>query len=169
MALHIVRTPTSSAASVPAIENSRSAYFFQYPKSSGNLAKNRSYISLVATIDCGLELRLSPPSRPSAARTSFSQASKLSGSSSYLPKQSVRKEYPKVIGRNTYHFSIELLQLGILLIGPSKTVIRHNGLPLPLDECVQRSRSIAGSCKTHRFRKEGPLLELELELKMGPR
>ena len=33
---------TISAASVPAIENSRSAYFFQYPKNKGNLARKRS-------------------------------------------------------------------------------------------------------------------------------
>lgn len=33
---------TISAASVPAIENSRSAYFFQYPKKRGNFARNRS-------------------------------------------------------------------------------------------------------------------------------
>jgi len=33
---------TISAASVPAIANSRSAYFFQYPKKSGNFARKRS-------------------------------------------------------------------------------------------------------------------------------
>lgn len=33
---------TISAASVPVIENSRSAYFFQYPNNNGNLARNRS-------------------------------------------------------------------------------------------------------------------------------
>ena len=33
---------TISAASVPATTNSRSAYFFQYPKNSGNRANRRS-------------------------------------------------------------------------------------------------------------------------------
>jgi len=74
---------TISAASVPAIENSKSAYFFQYPNSNGNFARNRSYASRVVAIACGLELRFRPPSRVSAARTSFSQFSKLSVSSSY--------------------------------------------------------------------------------------
>lgn len=72
---------TISAASVPAIENSRSAYFFQYPNSRGNLARNRSYAFRTVVIACGLELRLIPPSRASAPRASFSQISKLSGSS----------------------------------------------------------------------------------------
>lgn len=77
------RSLTISAASVPAIENSRSAYFFQYPKSKGNLARNRSYASLVVAIACGLEFLFNPPSKVSAARTSFSQFSKLSVSSSW--------------------------------------------------------------------------------------
>lgn len=72
---------TISAASVPAIENSRSAYFFQYPNSKGNLARNRSYAFRTVVIACGFEFRLIPPSRDSAPRTSFSHVSKLSGSS----------------------------------------------------------------------------------------
>jgi hypothetical protein len=119
------RSFTISAASVPAIENSRSAYFFQYPKSRGNLARNRSYASRVVAIACGLELRFRPPSRVSAARTSFSQFSKLSVSSSYLAALSAyEKQRAGSEVRCTNNFSIELFDLRRLFVCTS-VVERH--------------------------------------------
>jgi hypothetical protein len=74
---------TISAASVPAMENSRSAYFFQYPKKSGNLVKKRLYTLLMLAMAFKLELRFSPPSAASTQRISASHVSKSSGSYSY--------------------------------------------------------------------------------------
>jgi len=74
---------TISAASVPAIENSKSAYFFQYPKKRGNFARKRSYTARAKAMVWGLEFRLSPPSKDSAACTSLSHAPKLSSFSCY--------------------------------------------------------------------------------------
>src|SRR5436190_4913973 len=90
---------TISAASVPAILNSRSAYFFQYPKSRGNFARNLSNALRVRAIACGDEFRLRPPppSIASQARISFSHASKSSESSSYIAR-----ELGLTVERNTY-------------------------------------------------------------------
>jgi len=74
---------TISAASVPAMENSRSAYFFQYPKKSGNLVKKRLYTLRMLAMAFKLELRFSPPSAPSTQRINASHVSKSSGSYSY--------------------------------------------------------------------------------------
>lgn len=118
------RSNTISAASVPAIENSRSAYFFQYPNSRGNFARNRSYALRVVAIACGLEFRFNPPSRDSAARTNFSQCSKLSGSSSCDDGVSTSIS-TQVSAKRTYDFSIELLDLCRLLICPSIVEVAH--------------------------------------------
>lgn len=56
---------TISADSGPAILNSISAYFFQYPNRSGNLCRKRSKASRKVERAWGLELRFSPPSKVS--------------------------------------------------------------------------------------------------------
>lgn len=112
---------TSSAASGPAIENSRSAYFFQYPKKRGKCARKWSYVSRVAAIAWGLEFRFRPPSCASAARTSFSQCSNSSGSSSWI-MVSVYTTLP-LCAPSTHHLRTELLEVAII----AEAEIRHVG------------------------------------------
>src|SRR5688572_26912817 len=70
---------TISADSGPAILNSISAYFFQYPNSSGNLSRKRSNASRKVASAWGLEFLFRPPSSDSQALIKLSQCSKLSG------------------------------------------------------------------------------------------
>jgi hypothetical protein len=69
----------------------------------------------MVVIACELEFRLMPPSRPSPARISFSQISKLSESSFYGRTVSA---CPEVLRRLIckYHISQQLAQLGAFLI-----------------------------------------------------
>src|SRR5271154_5315957 len=108
---------TISAASVPAIENSRSAYFFQYPKNNGNLVKKRLYTLRMLAIAFKLELRLSPPSAPSTHRMSASHVSKSSGSYSYHDQYRGQK---KKRGER-YHLAIQ----SVIIFFWGIVVVRH--------------------------------------------
>ena len=83
-------------------------------------------MSRVAEMDWGLELRLRPPSRDSAARTSFSQWSKLSGSSSCV----INEHRSRGVANEemAYHFCVQLFQFCILFIATAKAVIGHGAL-----------------------------------------
>ena len=89
-----------------------------------------------------------PPSRPSAARTSFSHASKLSVSSSCL---SLALDSEKDEGHvQTYHLRVQLFQLRVLLVCAAERVICHGGVR---DENRTDERRIISST-VRRGRKE---------------
>jgi hypothetical protein len=98
---------TISAVSVPPIENSRSAYFFQYPKKSGNFARKQSYTLRTSSIADGFEFRVTPPSRSEARLIRVSHFSK-SSSSAICEDISMRKA--AWLGE-TYNSVEELLDL----------------------------------------------------------
>lgn len=96
--------------------------------------RNRSYASRSVARACGLEFLLRPPSRLSHARTSFSQASKLSGSASCEGAQGQYGQGSTGTvpngsrGLATYDFGIELPNLSILLVrAPIACEVAHPG------------------------------------------
>jgi len=106
---------TISAVSVPPIENSRSAYFFQYPKKSGNLARKQSKTLRTSSIADGEELRVTPPSSSAARTTSASHFSK---SSSFSICKKGISSWTRAHGHygRSYHSVKKLLDLDSCLV-----------------------------------------------------
>ena len=100
-----------SAVSVPPMANSRSAYFFQYPKKSGYLARKQLKVLRTSSMVDGLEFRVTPPSSSVARVTSASHRSN-SSSFSTCTKVSARARDTRAGGsRSTHHGVKQLLDL----------------------------------------------------------